>query len=404
MTNTAPDPRDVPVVDLTDPEVLRDPFATYANVREASPLVRLTAPGIPPLWALTRHDGVKAMLADPRFELTSASYLRLDVPEHCRPYLRTMSEMNNAEHARLRTLVAPAFTPRRASEFRPRIVPLVDRLLDELPEHAHDGVVDLLTHFARPLPMDVICELVGIPPAARTRWREYGVAIATGAGPAFVATIPDVIADAKSAVEHRRAEPGDDLLSELIRVQADDGDRLTDDELVTLVWHLVLAGQTPANLIANSVVALFAHPGQLAALRADPALVSRAVEELTRWWSPQLLTALRYATEDVELFGVPVRKGEAVTGALASANRDPRAFTEPERLDIDRAATEPAHVGYGHGPHFCLGAGLARAQTEVALTSLLQRFPDLALAVRPADVPPAPDGGTWRMAEVPVTL
>ncbi|WP_199441974.1 cytochrome P450 family protein [Umezawaea beigongshangensis] len=389
----------VPVIDLTDPDVLRDPFTAHARARERSPLARMTGPGFPPMWVVTRYEEVRAVLGDSRIGPGSTSYLPLDVPEHCAPYLRTMQEMDGPEHARLRRLVSPAFTARRAAEFRPRIEPLVDALLDDLPDHAENGVVDLLAHLARPLPTDVICELVGVPAADRPRWREYGTAVVSGHGARFAEAVPAIVDGARTAVERRRAEPGDDVLSALLRAGG-----VEDAELVTLVWHLVLAGQTPTNLIANGVEALLSHPDQLAALRDDPGLVPGAVEELIRWCGPQLLAIPRYAREDVEIGGVLVREGEPVVAALASANRDPRAFADPDRLDVTRAPSAPGHVGFAHGPHFCLGAPLARVQTEVALTALLRRFPDLALAVAPQDVVRAPDPGTWRLAALPVTL
>ncbi len=261
--------------------------------------------------------------------------------------------------------------------------------------------MDLLRHFARPLPMEVICELVGIPDADRPRWREYGAAVAAGIGLNFAAAVPGIIEGAKAAVARRRAEPADDLLSDLIRAQAEDGDRLSDTEMVTLVWQLVLAGQTPTNLVANAVDALLAHPGQLAALRAGPGRMPGGVQELIRWCGPQLLAIPRYAQEDVELHGVLIRTGEPVVAAIVSANRDPRAFPDPDRLDLARAPGA-AHLGFAHGPHFCLGASLARVETEVALAGLLHRFPDLGCAG--ADAARVPDGGTWRLASLPVRL
>jgi cytochrome P450 len=397
-------------IDLSDPAVLRDPFTAYAAARERGPLARLLTPGFGSMWAVTRYDDARAMLADPRLELTAGTYLRPDVPEQCRKYMRTMQETDGPEHARLRRLASPAFTARRAAEFRPRIVPIVERLLDELPGHATGGAVDLVAHFARPLPIDVICELVGIDAADRATWREYGAAIAAGHGKAFAAAIPGIMRDAVAAVARRAAEPGEDLLSELVGIHAAGDDRLSDTELVTLVWHLVLAGQTPANLIANAVEALLSHPEQRAALPAGglpagglPAGgLADAVEELTRWCGPQLLSLPRFAREDTEIAGVPVGKGEPVTALLAGANRDPRAFTDPDRLDLRRPPGQAAHLGYAHGPHFCLGAALARVQTEVALAGLLRRFPGLAAVDGGAQR--APDPGTWRLTALGVTL
>ncbi|GAA3687106.1 cytochrome P450 [Nonomuraea antimicrobica] len=387
---------DVPEIDLTDPAVLLDLPAAYAPAREKSPVVRLLAPGFGPFWAVTRHAEARAVLSDPRLEINSGSFMRPDVPEHCRPYMRTMSEMNGSEHTRLRRLVAPAFTPRKAAEFGPRIEAVVERLLDALPERTP---ADLLAGFSRPLPMEVICELVGIPAADRPSWHEYGVAVAAGHGEAFGAAIPAIIEGARAAIAAARAEPAGNLVSDLARVAEEDGDRLSDDELVTMVWLLVLAGQTPANLIANAVATLLAHPAQLAALRDDPGLMPRAVEELARWCTPQIMTVPRFPREDVEIGGVTVPKGEPVTVSVASANRDPRVFDEPERFDLTR---EPApHLGFGHGAHFCVGASLARVQTGVALGVLLRRYPGMEAAGEAAYLP---DPGTLRLASLPVTL
>jgi cytochrome P450 len=393
----------VPDIDLTDATVIRDPFTVYGRVREHAPLARLLTPGLNPMWALTRYEDARAMLADPRFEINADSFMRPQVPDGCLPYLRTMSEMNGPEHARLRKLAAPAFTARRAERFRPRIEAIVKRLLDEVEAAAADGVTDLLPGFARPLPMDVICELVGIPESARMRWRAYGATIAAGAGRDFAEAIPGIIAGASAAIARRRDEPRDDLLSDLITAQDEDGDRLTDTEMVTLVWHLVLAGQTPANLIANAVTALLSHPGQLAALRGDLGLMPAAVEEFGRWCGPTLLLIPRYAREDTELCGRPVRRGEAVTVAVAGANRDPRVLTDPDRLDVTRPRPATGHLGFSHGPHFCLGASIARVQTQAALTALLDRFPGLALAIEPEQIR-APDPGTWRVTALPMTF
>ncbi|HEY3467680.1 MAG TPA: cytochrome P450 [Amycolatopsis sp.] len=388
-----------PEIDLTDFKVLTDPFTAYDQAREVSAVAKLVIPGFGPFWALTRYAEARAMLADPRFEVRAESFMRPPgIPEHCLEYMRTMAEQDWPEHLRLRRLVAHAFTPKRAAQLRPRLAAITERLLDELPAHAEDGVVDLVPHFARPLPMDVICELVGIPDADRPRWREYGAAVAGGAGPDFAAAIPEIIAGAKDAVTRSRAEPGDDLIGDLVHAQ--DDDRLTDTELVTLVWHLVLAGQTPVNLIANAVEALLRHPDQLAALRADPGLWPGAVEELMRFCSPQLLTTPRFAREDVEIDGSVIREGERVTAAMVAADRDPRVFADADRLDVTRSG--PSQLGFSHGPHFCLGASIARVETEVALSGLFARFPDLALAAE--DVPRAPDGGTWRPAELRLRL
>lgn len=382
----------VPEIDLTDPELLHDPAAVYGRARERAPIARLVAPGFGPMWAVTRHAEARAMLADPRFGNSAASYQRPDVPERCRPYMRTMQEMDGPEHQRLRRLSAPAFTVRRADAFRPVVEQIVDRLLDDVADRLLDGPVDLLEHFAGPLPMEVICALVGVPASERPAWLAHGRAVASGNGPAFAAAIPAIIDGARSAAPH---------------VAAMFGDGLTEQERVTLVWHLVLAGQTPTNLIANAVATLLEEPARAALLRAEPDLLPGAVEELTRWCGPQLLTIPRYVQRPADLAGVTIGVGEPVTVAIVAANRDPRVFGDPERLDL-RSTSAGAHLGYAHGPHFCLGAPLARVQTWVALGALLKRFPGLALSSSAALAGVAarrvPDPGTWRLAALPVIV
>ncbi|WP_083649990.1 cytochrome P450 family protein [Amycolatopsis sp. CB00013] len=388
---------EVPEILLTDPEVLRDPFTAYGPVRERSPIAKLSAPGFS-MWAVLRHEEARKMLSDPRFALSPNSYQRMDIPDHCRPYMRTMQEVEGPEHLRLRRLVAPAFTPRKAAALREGMGRLVDTLLDQL---AGEDRIDLVTAFARPLPVDVICALVGIPEADRPRWREYGALVSAGDGAGLAKAVPGIVEGALAAIAKRKLEPAEDVLSQLLRIQAEDGDRLSETELVALVWQLVLGGQVPGNLIANAVETLLSHPEQLAELREDPTLMPGAVEEVMRWQSPQLLTLPRFATTDARIGDVLIPEGEPVTVAIAAANRDPRAFPDPDVFDIRRAAGPAWHLAFAHGPHFCLGASLARVQVEVALTGLLRRFPDLALADGLLRIP---DPGTWRLNALPVTL
>ncbi|HET6288227.1 MAG TPA: cytochrome P450 [Amycolatopsis sp.] len=388
---------DVPEILLTDPEVLRDPFTAYGPVRERSPVAKLVAPGFA-MWAVLRHEEARKMLSDPRFALSPDSYQRMDIPDHCRPYMRTMQEAEGPEHLRLRRLVAPAFTPRKAAALRPGIERLANDLLDDL-----DGgtEIDLVTAFARPLPVDVICALVGIPAADRPRWREYGALISAGDGAGLAKAVPGIVKGALAAIEDRKLHPAEDVISQLLHIQAEDGDRLSETELVALVWQLVLGGQVPGNVIANAVEILLSRPDRLAELRKDPALMPGAVEEVLRWQSPQLLTIPRFTTTEVRIGDILIPEGEPVTVAVAAVNRDPRAFPDPDVFDIRRAAGPAWHLAFAHGPHFCLGASLARVQTEVALTALLRRFPDLALA---DGVLRIPDPGTWRLNALPVKL
>ena len=220
-------------------------------------------------------------------------------------------------------------------------------------------------------------------------------------GPATVELIDHV----RALVVRRRDVPADDLLTALIRAHDDGGDRLSDTELVTLILTLVLAGhETTAHLIANATAALLGHPDQLALLRADPGLWRGAVNELMRWCGPALLTQLRYAAVDLELGGTALRRGDAVEAVLVSANFDPRVYAEPDRLDVTRLVDThgDGHLGFGHGPHYCLGAALARQEGEVALRGLFDRFPNLALAADPAELAWMPMPGARRLTELPV--
>jgi cytochrome P450 len=370
-------------LDLADPAIGADPLATYGRARERSPVVVLTAPGMR-LYAVTRYHEARAVLADPRFAPSSASYAaRPDVPERYRPYLRTMQEHDGPGHLRLRRAVAPAFTPRRIGRFRARIAEVVDELLDDLAANADHGVGDFLTGLARPLPMAVICAVLGVPVVDRPRWHGYGAMIAAGDGKGFAAALPAIIDDARAVLACRRADPDGGLVTDLV-----DAGALDDTEITTLIWHLVLAGQVPTHLLAVGLDALLRHD-RLAVL---PDHAAAAVEELLRWCGPQLLAVPRFASEDVVVGDVPIAAGTPVTIALGAANRDPRVFPDPDVLNVGRPPTEP-HLAFLHGPHFCLGAALARLETEIALTAVRRRWPDL----RPGKAVRAPDPSTWRL-------
>ncbi|HEX3258314.1 MAG TPA: cytochrome P450, partial [Pseudonocardia sp.] len=325
----------MPCIDLADPAVCADPLAAYRRAQEEAPVVTLTAPGRE-MYAITRHRDARAMLTDPRFAPSPASYAgRPDVPDEYRPYLRTMQEQDGPGHLRLRRAVAPAFTPRRVERYRTRIAELVDGLLADIP--TDDGTLDLLNGLARPLPMAVICAVIGVPVADRPRWHGYGALVSAGDGQAFAAAIPAIIDDAKAVL----ASPEDGVVTDLIRTGA-----LDDTEIVTLIWHLVLAGQVPTPLLAVGLDALLRRPDQLAAV---PERAAAAVEELLRWCGPQLLAVPRFLSEDVVVGGVPIAAGSPVTVLLGAANRDPRVFPDPDALDVRRNAE--GHLAFLHGAH-----------------------------------------------------
>ncbi|MEU6113263.1 cytochrome P450 [Streptomyces sp. NPDC047117] len=407
---------------VADPEILADPFGGYGALREQGPVVRGRFVDDSPVWFVTRFEEVREVLRDQRF-VNNPAAVRADgtredpltrwldmlgMPEHFHVYMRGSILNNDApDHTRLRRLVSRAFTARKINDLRPRVEEIAEDLLARLPEHAEDGVVDLLPHFAYPLPITVICELVGIAEEDRPQWRAWGADLVTMEPEKLARTFPAMIDHIHALVEERRGALTDDLLSELIRAHDDDGGRLSDVELVTMILTLVLAGhETTAHLITNGTAALLTHPDQLALFKKDPALLPSAVHELMRWAGPVHMTQLRFAAEDAEIGGTTVRKGEAVQLLLVAANRDPRHYADPDRLDLTRhpAGKAENHVGFGHGMHYCLGASLARQEGEVAFGRLFARYPGLSLAVDPGDLQRAAVPGSWRLTSLPVRL
>lgn len=372
-------PRNSAIVDPA--ELIADPYSVYARLREAGPVHRITGTDGLPAWLVTRYSDVRQAIADPRLSLdkrnaTPGGYHGLALP----PALdANLLNMDPPDHTRIRRLVSQAFTPRRIALLREPIRKTADLLLDAIAPHGH---ADLIGSYAAPLPITVICELLGVAPRDRQDFRSWTDAL--------VAPDPARPEKAKEAVRAmlgfftgllaaKRAAPADDLLSALIAVR-DDEDRLTEDELMSLAFLILFAGyENTVHLIGNATLALLSHPDQLAALRADPGLLGSAVEELARYDGPAPLAIRRFPTEDVTIGGVGIPAGETVLLSLAAAHRDPRRFTDPDRLDLGRDAT--AHLALGHGIHYCLGAPLARMETEIALVALLERFPELALDV-----------------------
>jgi cytochrome P450 len=314
------------------------------------------------------------------------------------------------KHTRLRRLVNSAFTPRRVQALRPRIEETVRGLLDACPVREP---VDLLPAFAYPLPIIVICDLLGVPAEDRSRMQRLSTTVAqTGFGEEFKRAQQkaeeELHAYFTQLVTAKREQPGDDLLSALIAARDGEDGTLTESELVSTAFLLMFAGhKTTAYLIGNAVYHLLSQPQQLRAVREDPELIRAAVEELLRYDGSVESATFRYATEDVEYGGTLIPKGALVQIALNSANRDSRKFDAPDELDVRRPDNaQDAHLGFGHGSHYCLGAPLARLETQVALTLLFDRFPRMALA-DPAAGPrwlEVPFPAFRGLAELPVVL
>jgi cytochrome P450 len=385
-----------PVVPL-DAAFFADPYALYTRLRVEEPVARAVTPVGMPVWLVTRYDDVREALADPRLAKDADGFARVldskPLPSGSRVAFtqelnQHMLSTDPPDHTRLRKLVSRAFTVRAIAALRPRIEAIAGRLADRMA--AGPAEVDLLDAFAFPLPMGVICELLGVPDAERTSFRRWSntmltsdgaVDERTAAGMAMAVYLTDLVAQ-------KRAHPSDDVLSAIVAA-SEDADRLSADETVSMAFLLLVAGhETTVNLIGNGVLALLRRPDRLAELRADPDLVPAAVEEFLRFDGPVHLATFRHTTAPVEMGGTTIPAGEVVLVSLASANRDPEHYADPDELDLHR---EAGHLAFGHGIHHCLGAPLARLEGEVAFRTLLDRFPDLALAVDPAEL-------TWRQS------
>lgn len=363
-------------VELFEGAFWRDPHPAYAALRSGDPVCRVQTPD-GPVWMLFRHADVRAALADPRL----SKDWRFTLPPEARAGqsatpIPMMILMDPPGHTRLRKLVSRAFTVRRMEELRPRVAEFAHRLLDDLPA---TGRVDLLSAYAQPLPVLVICELLGVPAEDREDFAAWSnVMVDSSTQDESTAASMKLHAYLSTLIDAKRVNPDGALISGLIEV-ADEGDRLSAEELVAMAMLLLIAGhETTVNLIGNGVLALLTHPAQRGLLRERPELLPSAVEEFLRWDSPVHSAPVRFAAEDVEYSGVRIPAGSVVSLSLAAANRDTR-FPAADELRVERDAS--GHTAFGHGLHHCLGAQLARIEAQEAVGALLERRPDLALAV-----------------------
>jgi cytochrome P450 len=384
-------------VNIVSPEFKANPFPLLAALRATEPVFRTYLPDKTktPVWLLTRYEDVSALLKDERFvknrrsALTAEQLRRLPwVPPMFRPLERNMLDLDQPDHTRLRALVHKAFTPGLVERMRARVQALADELLDGV---ARRGEMDLINDYALPLPMTIITEILGVPAEDQGKFHKWSKAVVSLSSPNVTArVIPSVwmfIRYLRRFFKVRRRDPRDDLASALTRAE-EAGDKLSEDELLAMVFLLLIAGhETTVNLIGSGVLALLENPLQLERLRAEPALIRTAVEELLRYTSPVFMTTERYAREEVTIHGVTIPRGEMTLGVIGSANRDETAFENPDTLDIAREPNR--HLSFGQGIHFCLGAPLARMEAQVAVGTLLRRMPELHLKV-------SPDSLRWR--------
>jgi cytochrome P450 len=388
------------------PEFHADPYPFYRRLREEDP-VHQSPLGI---WVLTRYDDTVMVLRDPRFGREGMAELleaRLGAGAVRPANTRDMLFRDPPDHTRLRSLVSRAFTPRVVEAMRPHIQEIVDGLLDRV-EGARG--MDVIEDLAYPLPVTVICEMLGVPTADQDVFKQWSADIARSLDAAILPAGSEVITrgqeagDAlreyfRSLIAVRRKSPKPDLLSALIAAE-EQGDKLSEPELVATCVLLLIAGhETTVNLIGNGLLALLQHPDQMRALAGDPALIQTGVEELLRYDGPVQRTS-RMTLADVEIGGKQIPKGSVVVAAIAAANRDPAHFPDPERLDITRR--DNRHIAFGFGIHFCLGAPLARIEGQVAIGTLLRRMPALKLV---SDTPEWRESSVLRgLKTLPVTF
>jgi cytochrome P450 len=381
--------------DISSADFKRNAHSHYARLRENTPVCRVRLPTGQPAWLLSRYDDVAASLKDARFAKDAANApdagqrsRQPRIPKVLAPLQRNMLDRDDPDHSRLRRLVQTAFTPRRIQALTDSTRLTSDRLLDQLQNRSR---FDLVADYALPLPVDVISDLLGVPKRDRARFARWSHAMIqnTLTPVSVMLALPHMLALVRylrRLMLAKRAEPQDDLVSDLVRVQGDTG-VLDDDELLGMMALLLTAGhETTTNLIGNGMLALLTQGEEAERLRAEPELIGTAVEEMLRFLGPVETSTLRFARQDLEIADVAIGKGDVVLGIVASANRDPRQFDQADRMDIARMPNR--HLTFGMGGHYCLGAPLARMEGAIAIHSLLGRFPNLRIS--------EPDKIRWR--------
>ncbi|MFF2852211.1 cytochrome P450 [Streptomyces sp. NPDC058001] len=375
------------------------PHADNARLLAQGAVARIVLPGEVEGAAVLGHEALKEFLAHPdvakdarHFTALREGHVPDGWPMKTFATVRGMTTADGDDHRRLRSLAGRALTVRRVEALRPRIETLTARLLDDMERAARDGdgTVDLREHFALPLPLAVIGDLLGVDPAHRDRLHHLSnQVVATDLGPEEVlAANRELVEVVATVVAERERDPGDDLTSALIAAREEDGDRLGRAELIGTLLLMIIAGhETTLNLITNAVRALCAHPDQLDAVRTGRADWADVVEETLRWDSPVSYFPFRYPTRDLTLDGTVIPRGTPVLAGYSAAGRDPAAHgTDADRFDVTRTG-RARHLSLGHGPHYCPGAPLARLEATIALEQLFTRRPGLRLAVPDSELP-----------------
>lgn len=383
-------------LNLLSADFKANPYPAFAQARAQEPILQIKAAGGRNAWLITRYEDAEALLRDQRFSKNIYSIFSEEELAQNVAYMNSFRALSNhmlaadpPDHTRLRSLVNRAFTPALVEQWRERVQEITDELLDHVEAQ---GQMELISDFAFPLPMLIISEMLGIPAEDRFKFREWSNTLIGSDGSVEAiqrnqVIIGQFVGYLRNLISERRAHPTDDLVSRLVQAEAE-GDKLSEQELIAMIFLLLVAGhETTVNLIGNGVLALLSYPEQLARLKADPALIKSAIEELLRYNGPLMIATIRYAREDLELGGKLIRRGEQIIVGLSSANHDAERFAEAEKLDITRK--ENHHLAFGKGIHFCLGAPLARLEGQIAIATLFRRLPNLRLNIDPQAI-------TWR--------
>jgi cytochrome P450 len=383
------------VLERLPDDFMQRPYEILKRFRSAGRVHHVVFPHGADVWLVTRYDDVRQLLSDPRvskdgqrmnemFARHTGTFVEDEKPDvgFDDELSQHMLNSDPPRHTRLRGLVSKAFTLRRMEAFRPRIEQLVEQMLDSL-----DGRddVDLVSEYAQPLPIVIICDVLGIPFEDREMFQRWAVQlVGAGQDPEVVeAASKNVYEYGKQVIEAKRANPDDDMMSALAR--GSDEDRLTDDELTAMIFLFTVAGHiTSQHTLSNGILALLSHPEELAKLRADPSLIPAAIDELMRYDGPVGVATFRFTAEEVTVGDVVIPAGEIMALSMLSAHRDGERFPDPDRLDVTRRPN--GVLAFGHGHHFCIGQPLAKIQTEIALVRLLARYPDLRLMADPDEL------------------
>jgi cytochrome P450 len=391
-----------PQFKLFSNEFTQNPYPAYARLRETEPVYMMLFPDGQEGWLITRYDDAVEVLKDPRF-FKDISKLYGGSMEQQSVFMHTMLFSDPPDHKRLRGLVQKAFTPQMIAGMRGRIQEITNELLDKAEGKT---TMNLIDDFAFPLPIIVICEILGVPSTDRDKFRVWSNSLIEGSNGEHATEMfqhmNEFIQYLSQWFEKVRKNPGNDLISQLITAE-EDGDQLTERELYGVVALLIIAGhETTVNLIGNTILALLENPDQLNLLKNQPELIHTAIEESLRFNGPVEFSTSRWANEDMEFRGKSIRRGDLIVIALNSANHDPQQFKDADLFDITREKN--SHLAFGKGIHLCLGAPLARLEGEIAINSLVKRFPHIELAVNKDRLEWRPGMIVRGVKEVPLNL